>query len=177
MTFKSKALEVNLASYHVDVTIDERYEVVQEALSRYYGLTEGLTAFLKELSHPYRNWAFIVQEARGYALDYFHLMRQHERGVDAAGRFVDVFISAIANNTEPTIRADAADNLLLFLQKMLHDAGDQRGRFLPLIDTTFDRIRTHPDDAFFLFVKSFYQIKRLAEARRNGRGAPGDDGA
>ena len=61
MEFKSTALEVNLASYHVDVAIDPKYAVLQEVMSRYYGLTEGLTVFLKELSHPYRNWPFIVQ--------------------------------------------------------------------------------------------------------------------
>ena len=29
---KSKALEINLADYHVDVTIEEKYEVLQESL-------------------------------------------------------------------------------------------------------------------------------------------------
>ena len=166
MTFKSKALEVNLASYHVDVTIDSRYAPIQEVMSRYYGLTESLTVFLKELSHPYRNWPFIIQEARGYALDYFHLMNGHACGVEAAGIFIDIFLSAIANNLDPSIRADAADNLLLFLKKILKDAGGQVARFLPLVDDTFDRIRQTPRDAFFLFVKSFYQVKRLAEARQ-----------
>ncbi|MBI9086362.1 MAG: pyruvate, phosphate dikinase [Desulfobacterales bacterium] len=169
--FKSKALEVNLASYHVDVAIDPKYVVILEVMSRYYGLTEGLTAFLKELSHPYRNWPFIVQEARGYALDYFHLIGRHDRGVEAAGVFVDILSDAITCNTTPAIRAEAADNLLLFLQKMLKDAGDALERFLPLIDATFDRIRLYPAEPFFLFVKSFYQIKRMAEARRNRNGS------
>ena len=171
MAFKSKALEVNLASYHVDVTIDPKFEVIQEVMSRYYGLTEGLTIFLKELSHPYRNWLFIVQEARGYALDYFHLIGRHPRGVEAAGVFVEIFDEAIVCSTAPAIRAEAADNLLLFLKKMLKDAGDALERFLPLIDATFDQIRRYPTEPFFLFVKSFYQIKRLAEARRNGLGS------
>ncbi len=56
MKLKSKALEVNLADYHVDVTIDAKYEILQEAMSQYYGLMEGLTIFLEELSHPYKNW-------------------------------------------------------------------------------------------------------------------------
>ena len=71
---RSKALEVNIADYHVDVTIDEKYSVLQEVMSQYFGLMEGLTTFLMELSHPYRNWQFIVTEARGYSLDYFHLL-------------------------------------------------------------------------------------------------------
>ena len=51
MKVKSKALEVNLADYHVDVTIDAKYSVLQEVMSKYFGLMEGLNTFLKELSH------------------------------------------------------------------------------------------------------------------------------
>ena len=60
----SKALEVNIAVSRVDVTIDQRYEVLQEVLGGYYGLKKGVQTFLEELCHPYRNWEFIVREAR-----------------------------------------------------------------------------------------------------------------
>ena len=69
MEIQSKALAVNIADYHVDVEIDPKYAVLQEVMSRYFGLMEGVNTFLKELSHPYKNWQFIVSEARGYALD------------------------------------------------------------------------------------------------------------
>ena len=49
MEFKSQALEANVASYHVEVDIDPKYAPIQEAMSKYYGLTEGLNTFLKEL--------------------------------------------------------------------------------------------------------------------------------
>ena len=74
---KSRALEINLANYHVDVTIDLKYAVLQRIMATYYGIMEGFNTFLKELSHPYRNWQFIVSEARGYCLDYFHLLAKH----------------------------------------------------------------------------------------------------
>ena len=44
---KSKALEVNIADYHVDVEIDAKYSMLQEVMSKYYGLMEGLNTFLK----------------------------------------------------------------------------------------------------------------------------------
>lgn len=81
---KSKALEVNIAEYHVEVQVDPRYEALQEVMSRYYGIMEAFNTFLKELSHPYKNWQFIVREARNYALNYFHLLRTHPRGPRAA---------------------------------------------------------------------------------------------
>jgi len=160
---ESRALEINLASYQVDVVIDPKYAPLQEIMSDYYGLAEGLNVFLKELSHPYRNWQFIVMEARGYSLDYFHLFVHHPKGPQAADLMVDIFADAIREAGDPEVKADAADNLLLFLQKVIKEAGDELDRFRQVLNTAFNRIRQFKDAHFFLFLKSFYQIKRLAE--------------
>ncbi|MDF1592993.1 MAG: PEP/pyruvate-binding domain-containing protein [Desulfobacterales bacterium] len=160
---ESKALEVNLASYQVDVAIDPKYAALQEIMSGYYGLAEGLTVFLKELSHPYRNWLFIVKEARGYSLDYFHLFIHHPRGPQAAALIVDIFANSIREAGEPEVKTDAADNLLLFLQKVIKESGAEIGRFMPVLNSAFNQIRQFKKGNFFLFLKSFYQIKRLAE--------------
>ncbi len=164
---KSKALEINLECYRVDVTIEDKYAIFQEVMSKYYGLRDGLNTFLKELSHPYRNWEFIVREARNYSLNYFHLLKNHPRGPDAAAIFVNIFNNAILSESKVEVRADAADNLLLFLQKIIKDSGQDLKRFMPVIDSSFDTIRNYRKDSFFLFVKSFYQIKRLAKAILN----------
>ena len=111
---ESKALEINLASYQVDVTIDPKYSVLQEVMSKYYGLTEGLNTFLKELSHPYKNWQFIVKEARIYSLDYFDLIKNHPNGENAARLFFDIFSHAIQSTTHLDVKSDAVDTYLLF---------------------------------------------------------------
>ncbi len=158
---QSKALEVNLASYHVDVDIDPKYAPLQAVMSQYYGLTDGLTVFLKELSHPYRNWQFIVNDARGYALDYFHLLKTHSEGPEAVALFADIFHQAVTSAKDPLVVADAGDNLLLFLQKAVTDAGDAFHAFWPALAEAFRRIAGVDDAPFFLFVKSYYQIRRL----------------
>ncbi len=160
---KSKALEVNIADYHIDVTVDEKYSILQEVMSQYYGIMEGFNTFLKELSHPYRNWQFVVQEARSYSLNYFHLLKNHQKGPDAAKLFVDIYINTIESSNDFEIMPDAVDHLLLFLQKIIKDSGSDIKRFMPVIDDSFSRIRNLSDEKFFLFVKSFYQINRLAE--------------
>jgi len=160
---KSTALEVNIASYHVDVTIDSRYSVLQDILGRYYGLMEGFNTFLKELSHPYRNWRFIVQEARGYALDYFHLLKKHEKGPDAVGLFIDIFEQAITRESDPMIKTDAVDALLLFLQKVIRETRDEKNRFDTVIHQAFYRMLNYPDDHFSLIIRSYYQITKIAE--------------
>ena len=158
---KSKALEVNISDYHVDVIIDEKYNVIQEVMKKYYGLKDGLNIFLKELSHPYKNWGFIVKEARGYTLNYFHLLKKHENGPEATALYLDMFLEAIHESKE--IREEAADNLLLFIQKIIKESNEFITGFIPVLNNVFDRIMELGDDDFFLFVKSFYQPNKTAE--------------
>ena len=159
---KSKALEVNLADYHVDVDIDPKYATLQEVMSKYYGLTEGLNTFLRELSHPYRNWRFIVTEARKYALEYFHLLLSHSEGPVAAEFYVDILLEAARSAKQADTRADAVDNLLLYLKKIISDAGDDFERFRPTVDQAFEKIRHLPAGIFDSIVRSYYPLNKLA---------------
>ena len=167
MKVKSKALEVNLADYHVDVAIDAKYSTLQEVMSQYYGLMDGLNTLLKELSHPYKNWRFIVTETRKYSLEYFHLVKNHPKGPTAANLLIDIFFEAVASDVEMDVKVDAIDNLQLFLQKIIKDADSVLEAFLPSIDNAFLRITNLPDDVFALFTRSYYQINRLAKTFLN----------
>lgn len=159
---KSKALEVNIASYSVDVVIDSKYSILQEIMSEYYGLMEGLNTFLKELSHPYKNWQFIVQEARTYSLDYFHLMKKHPKGPEAADLFIGIFEDAIESSVCMEVKSDAIDNFLLFIQTIIKNSNSEISNFAPVINKAFNRIEKYPDEIFFLFANSFYQITKTA---------------
>jgi pyruvate,orthophosphate dikinase len=167
LKIKSKALEVNLADYHVDVAIDEKYAVLQEVMSKYYGLMENLNTFLKELSHPYKNWRFIVMEARKYSLEYFHLLKSHPGGPRAAQLLIEILSQASADCKDEDVKGDAVDNTLLFIQKIASDSGPNFEQFKPVIDASFDQIRNFSDDHFALFVNSYYAINRLASVFLN----------
>ncbi|MBW1961529.1 MAG: pyruvate, phosphate dikinase [Deltaproteobacteria bacterium] len=160
---QSRALEENLARYRVDVIPDPKYEVLEDIMSDYYGLLDGLHSFIKELSHPYRNWHHVVKEARGYALNYLHLLKNHPRGPEAAKRFTGIFFEAIQSTSDMMLRAEAADNLLLFIQKLIKEMGSDLKRFIPILQETFNRIRNHEGEDFFLFLKSYYRLNRMAE--------------
>ncbi|MGD8880425.1 MAG: pyruvate, phosphate dikinase, partial [Desulfobacterales bacterium] len=174
MKVKSKALEINLADYHVDVAIDEKYATLQEVLSKYYGLMEGLTTLLKELSHPYKNWRFIVSETRKYSLEYFHLIKNHPKGPDAADLLSGIFFNAIESDIKLEVKIDAVDNLMLLLQKIIKDSEPDLDKFLPNINSACLRILGLSDELFGLFTRSYYQINRLAENLLNR--APKSDG-
>jgi pyruvate,orthophosphate dikinase len=158
----SRALEVNLADYHVDVTIEKRYALLQEIMADYYGLLKRLNIFLKELSHPYKNWNFIVKEARSFSLGYFHLLRSHPEGPEAVRIFADIFLSAVDQADTPEIKEDAAENLLLFLQHVLTDATTEIPLFLPVCQAVLQEILEHGNAGFHFFVTSYFQPNKLA---------------
>ncbi len=159
---KSRALEINLARTQVDVAIDPQYHSLQQVMSQYYGLREGLNAFLKEISHPYKNWQFIVDGTRGYALDYFHIFKNHPQGPEGAQKLIDIFCRSLASDAAPAVKVDAADNLTLYIQKIIKSADDAFGRFLPVIESAFDFMYRQPAGCFVLFERSFYSLHRIA---------------
>ena len=89
----SEAQVIHLACSHVDVTITEEYEVFQEVISKYPAVMDGPEIFLKEVCYSYKNWAFILKEARGYSLDYVHLLKSHPSRRDAVRLYVDIFLT------------------------------------------------------------------------------------
>jgi len=157
---KSKALEVNLASYHVDVAIDERYLVLRDVMSKYHGLMERFDTFLKELSHPYKNWQFIVKEARTFSLDYFRQLQNHDKGPAAAELYAGIFSSAVKASSSKEVKNEAADNLLLFLTKISKES--DLSLFIPVINKACDDIRRLEGDDFFVFVDSYYSLESIA---------------
>jgi pyruvate, orthophosphate dikinase len=170
VAIKSTALAANIKDYHRDVPIDPVYSPLRKVMSRYPGVMDDFDTFLKELSHPYKNMGFIINEARGHALDYFHLLQADPDGKEAADLFVDIFTNAIRASEKAGDRENAVDNLLLYLEKILSDSRDDFEKFEGVLNRAFDLIREFPDDIFFLFVKSFYQIKKLGETFLRAKG-------
>ena len=164
MDMSSRALEVNIAYSRVDVTVDQRYKILQEVMGEYRGVKERLQSFLEEICHPYKNWEFIVRAARTYALNYFHVLRTHPKGPEAARLYIDIFFQAIDSSREEKIRINASDNLLFFIQKIIKDAGTELFGFLPVLDYAFDRIGNYQEETFVLFAKSFYQLNKLGKS-------------
>jgi pyruvate, orthophosphate dikinase len=158
----SKALEANIKSSQVDIIIREEYHILIEVMERYTGIADNLKIFITELCHPYKNWEFIIKEARNYSLDYFHLLKSHEKGPVAARIFVDIFLDAIRESQDVTIYQDSADNLLVYIRKIINEAKENLAGFLPVIEYGLKEICALDESRFFLFVKSFYQINRIA---------------
>jgi len=158
----SKALQVNIELSKVDVKIREEYILLREVMSRYSGIIDNLNIFITELCHPYKNWKFIIKEARSYSLDYFHLLVEHNRGPEAAKIFINIFMDSIRKSAHDQIKKDGADNLLIYTQKIINESKKNLPRFLPIIRYCFEEIMSLDSEDFSIFVKSFYQIKKIS---------------
>ena len=110
----SRALEVNIESSKVDVKIKKEYILLRDVMSRYSGILENINVFITELCHPYKNWSFIVREARSYSLDYFHLLAEHREGPDAAKIFINIF--SMTTRLEPYSISSLSIKPLFFTQ-------------------------------------------------------------
>lgn len=163
----SKALEVNIATSRVDVSIDAKYEILLQIMEKYHGTLEGLRAFLKEICHPYKNWAFIIKEARNYSLNYLHVLKTHQNGPEAARIYVDIFLQAVREAGDEEIKRNASDNLMLYLQKIVQETGTALFRFFSVLEYAFKTIRSCDHDTFPLFVWSFYPLDRLGRLLSN----------
>jgi pyruvate,orthophosphate dikinase len=159
----SRALQVNLEDYRVDVTIDPKYHVIQEVMSKYGGLEKVLNTFLEELCHPRKNWQFIVNEAKTFSLGYFYDLKTHPKGPEAVRLYIEIAVEAIKNAREPEVKTDSFHNLYLLLQRFIKESGAEFDRFLPVVNYGFDEIKRFPEETFSRIAKSYYQVKKLAE--------------
>jgi len=148
---KSTALEINLSDTKVDITIDSKYKVFPDIFSSYVGILNRMNIFLEELSHPYKNWDFIVSEARHFSLQYFYLYKPHPDGVQALDLFIDIFLDSFESDSNLRIKSSAADNLMLFLQHIVKESEQELDRFLPLIERAVQKIESYEDQDFYFF--------------------------
>ncbi|MCP4020234.1 MAG: pyruvate, phosphate dikinase, partial [Desulfobacteraceae bacterium] len=160
---ESKALEVNLTETKVDVTIDKKYKVLQDIVSPYFGILKRMNIFLTEVCHDFKNWHFIISETRHFVLHYFYLYKPHPQGEKALSLFVDIFLKAFESN-EPkvSVKHDAVDNLMLFLQHIIKESKEEVDKFFPVLDRALSKITQYEDEDFYYFVRSYYQPDKLA---------------
>lgn len=163
MTVLSDALEANVRENVTIEAVDPAYHPLQELLAIKYGIRKNVEVLLKELSHPYRNWQFIVGDCRKYALEYIDLFVKDANQSGAAAIVVNIFFTAIDQARSNIVKMAAVDALVLFLQKLILGAGTKTSDFAPMLETTFQRIEDLPKEHFSRFVKSYYQIRRIGE--------------
>ncbi len=158
---KSTALEVNLSGTRTHVSIDEKYQILLDFFQGYVGIVKRLETFLKELSHPYMNRAFVVEEARYFALHYFHLYVGNTNGPAVLALLSEILVDMFENSTDERVARNAANNLMLVLHHAAKETHEHFIDFLPFMEKMTGQIQTYEDEEFSYFVTSYYQPDRL----------------
>ena len=157
----SEALRINLQRTRVEVQIDPQYQVLRQAVQEYAGLLQQTDSLLAELSHPYRNWDFVVRETRRYVLKNFPIYVPQTRGPHVCRVLADIFLEAVRNSHQSTVRIQAADNLILFLERLAAEEGTLAQEYSGVFNDVFCRIEVLSEAGFFLFVSSYYSLKKM----------------
>jgi len=95
LNIKSDALKANLEETAGEVIVDPVLYPLREVVEDYQGLSAKLDHLLYEISHPYRNWLFIVPETRAFVLKNMAHYNRHEKGPECFGLFCEIFLNAL----------------------------------------------------------------------------------
>ena len=158
---KSKALQVNLEETDQTVTIDPRYTPMLEVVESLPGLVQQTHALLCELNHPFKNWAYVVQELRNYALRNFHVYQNHPKAPQVVEVILQEWMGAVRNSTDKSVHTMALDNIVYLVEKILQESEGNQHDFLLVFSQIFQDLANLPAESFFLLCRGYYQVKRI----------------
>ena len=157
---KSQALAANLAACPVHDTINDEFMVLRNVIAEYAGLVQSTNEFLCELGHPTKNWRYIIDEAKDYALKFLHLIRRHPNGPEAAEVLVSVFLNASAEAKDPAVRADALDYLILFLERLSGELQGPADSFASVVPGALSKLKALSDELFLPVASGLYPLDK-----------------
>ncbi len=164
LPIRSQALAANIAQCPTHDSIDPKYLVLLDVIADYAGLVEESHAFVCEITHPMKNWRFILEGMRTYGFKHLHLLVKSPRGGEAARVLTDIYFDAILTPKDAAVRSEAMDNLIIFLDRLTNEKEGGSLGFLPVTAYGLSRIGKLPDDAFFLAVSGYYPLEKTVEA-------------
>ena len=162
---ESDALRMNLEETAVaQVAVDPKYQVLQETVRGFRGIQKTVEALLFELNHPFRNWGWILPELRAFALKYFPSYAKHPRGPEAMALIVDTFFDGIGQAGREDLQAQAIDYLLGYLERIASELNPSNlAQWLPVLESSFERLAELPENPFFLLASSHIPLKRIGQ--------------
>ncbi|MBN1841816.1 MAG: hypothetical protein JW883_05985 [Deltaproteobacteria bacterium] len=159
----SKALQVNLEVTDRAVSIDARYLPLKEVVERLPGLLQQTQALLCELNHPFKNWAYVVQEMRNYAMRHFSVYYEHPKGPEVIEIILNEGLDAVSSSSDRSVQAQALDNIVYFVEKIIDDGRNRLKDCMPVLSELFEGLMSLPDEQFFLLSSGYYQVKRIGQ--------------
>ncbi|RLB83654.1 MAG: hypothetical protein DRH17_01930 [Deltaproteobacteria bacterium] len=159
----SKALQVNLEATDRAITIDAKYLPLREVVENLPGLLHQTEAFLCELNHPFKNWGYVVEEMRDYALRNFSLYYEHPKGPQVVQIILNEWLDGLALSIDQQVQTSALENIISFVEKIMSEGRGRIKDCMPILSRLFERLASLPDEQFFLLASGYYQLKRIGQ--------------
>ncbi|MBW2318272.1 MAG: hypothetical protein JRF24_06265 [Deltaproteobacteria bacterium] len=161
---KSKALQVNLEETDQAVTIDPKYLPLVEVVETLPGLVQQTEGLLCELNHPFKNWTYIIQEMRNYALRNFSVYNEQPKGCQVIEIILNEWLNALRSSSDQSVHTMALDNIVYYVEKIVVDGRTHLKESMPVLSRVFEDLAKLPQEFFFLLSSGYYQVKRIGEA-------------
>lgn len=180
---ESDALTKNMDITKVEVEVPRLFEILSEAVKGYAGKEQQARDLLLEYHHRYRNWTYVIQETKRYAISNMRLYKNHPLNGGVIYLLSHILLEALRQSERIEVQSPAADHLLDFWLRIVDEMPDEIARPMPQgmttadVDGSFEAITgchegilrsllqqvAELDGACFEHVmRSFYQPRRLA---------------
>ncbi len=161
---KSKALQVNLEETDQTVTIDSKYLPLVEVVETLPGLVQQTEGLLCELNHPFKNWTYVIQEMRNYALRNFSVYNEQPKGHQVIEIIFNEWFNALSSSSDQPVHTMALDNIVYYVEKIVVDGRTHLKKSMPVLSHVFENLAELPQEFFFLLSSGYYQVKRIGRA-------------
>ncbi|HHD57186.1 MAG TPA: phosphoenolpyruvate synthase, partial [Desulfobulbaceae bacterium] len=164
---ESAALQANLQETAGRVVIHPRYQVLQDIVQRFQGLSIKLEKLLYEINHPYRNWQMIIPELRAFVLKNLHHYRKHPQGPEAFSLFTSIFLDALEESQKNgKLVRRIMEAMLAYTDKLINSMDSAcLFRYQDVLNGFFIRLR-HLDEldhrVMMFMVQGHHPMKKMA---------------
>ncbi|MDW7772377.1 MAG: PEP/pyruvate-binding domain-containing protein [Desulfobulbaceae bacterium] len=126
INLKSDALKANLEETAGEVVLNPAFAPLLEAVAGFQGLSSKLENLLYEISHPYRNWKFIIPELRAFVLKNMSHYLRHAQGPECFGLFSTIFLEALEDcKKNSKLIAMIMEAMLAFSDKLINSITEE----------------------------------------------------
>jgi len=145
-----------------EIATQSKYEILREVVKDYPGILSATEPLLRELNRHPKNWGFIVNEIRAYALKNFYLHDHHEKGLEVIKIIADIFLEAI-NSPDINIQQAAIDSLMFYIEKILIDGNQDLYKYESIFQNCIARLNQLQEKQFFFLITNPHQLKKLGQ--------------
>ncbi len=145
-----------------EIATQSKYDILREVVKDYPGILSATEPLLQELNRHPKNWGFIVNELRAYALKNFYLHDHHEKGIEVLKIIADIFLDAITS-PDINIQQAAVDSLVFYLEKILIDGNQDLYKYEPVFQNCIARLNQLQEKQFFFLITNPHQLKKLGQ--------------